>query len=43
MVNFIKNLGGKDMKKWIMLFLLIFLIAGVAYGKPYEVKKMTGT
>lgn len=30
------------MKKWIMAFLFIFLIVGVAYGKSYEVKKAAG-
>lgn len=30
------------MKKWIMVFLLIILVAGVAYGKPYEVTKAAG-
>lgn len=31
------------MKKWIMAFLLVVLVAGVAYGKPYEVKKAAGS
>jgi hypothetical protein len=30
------------MKKWITAFLLVILVAGVAYGKPYEVKKTAG-
>lgn len=30
------------MKKWMMAFLSILLVAGVAYGKSYEVKKTAG-
>lgn len=31
------------MKKWIIVILLVFLVAGVAYGKSYEVKKAAGS
>ena len=30
------------MRKWIIAFLLVILVAGVAYGKSYEVKKTAG-
>jgi len=30
------------MKKWIIVILLVFLVAGMAYGKYYEVKKAAG-
>lgn len=30
------------MKKWITAILIVFLIVGVAYGKPYEVTKAAG-
>jgi hypothetical protein len=44
MVIFMKNLRRKNyMKKWIIACLLVILIAGVAYGKPYEVKKAAGS